>query len=291
LPSIKLRPCQRRTWLTLPWLTLLAVLLAAGCTAVPDSPEIRQSPNDDRQYRFLTLANGLDVVLIEDPEADMAAASLSVYRGSHDDPDEREGMAHYLEHMLFLGTEKYPDVDAYGSFIARHGGRHNAYTAADHTNYFFDIQPEYLEGALDRFAQFFIAPRFDPDYAEREKHAVHSEYQMQLRNDAWRGFAVRKQIMNPEHPGSRFNIGSLETLSGDIRDELLQFFRDHHSADEMGLVLIGPQSLRQLEPGPGNSSATLSAGKRCPPPILPHCSPKALCPRPCAIGACVTTSC
>ena len=58
--------------------------------------------------------------------------------------------AHFLEHMLFLGTGKYPDENEYSKFLNHHGGSSNAYTANDHTNYYFDVSPKDLEGALDR---------------------------------------------------------------------------------------------------------------------------------------------
>ncbi|MDG1231671.1 MAG: insulinase family protein [Pseudomonadales bacterium] len=102
--------------------------------------QIEKSPNDTRDYRYLELVNGLKVVLISDRKADKAAASLTAFRGSFHDPSERLGLAHFLEHMLFIGTEKYPEADGYFSFVQAHGGSSNAYTASDHTNYFFDIQ-------------------------------------------------------------------------------------------------------------------------------------------------------
>ncbi len=64
--------------------------------------------------------------------------------------------AHFLEHMLFLGTEKYPDENEYSKFLNHHGGWSNAYTANDHTNYYFDVSPKNLEGALDRYFCLFV---------------------------------------------------------------------------------------------------------------------------------------
>ena len=223
---------------------LVFALLVAGCA----DDGIRKSPNDDREYRHLVLENGLRLVLISDLDADKSAASLVVFRGSFDDPEERSGLAHFLEHMLFIGTEKYPEADGYFKFIQGHGGNANAYTAAEHTNYFFDIQPEYFQEGLDRFAQFFISPLFDQAYAEREKNAVNSEYQLQLKEDSWRGFAVMKAVVNPEHPFARFNIGSLETLSGDVQDALGTFFEEQYSANQMGLVVLSNEPLDELQP-------------------------------------------
>lgn len=216
----------------------------AAAPATQTTPvTLTQSPNDDRAYRYLTLDNGLRVLLVSDPAADKAAASLVVFRGSYDEPDAWPGLAHFLEHMLFIGTARYPEVDAYQQFIGQHGGSSNAYTAGDHTNYFFDIQPDQFEAAMDRFSQFFISPLFDPDYVEREKNAVNSEYQLQIKADNWRGSAVVNDVINPAHPQSRFSIGSLETLGDGVRDALVQFFDDDYSADQMVLVALSNETL------------------------------------------------
>ena len=226
--------------------------LLLSCTSTSSMMGARssiiKSPNDDREYRHLVLDNGLRVVLVSDPETDKSAASLSVFRGSFDDPVERPGLAHFLEHMLFIGTEKYPEVDGYFTFIQSHGGSANAYTASEHTNYFFDIHPEFFREGLDRFAQFFISPLFDKEYVEREKNAVDSEYQLQIKDDGWRGYVVRKVLFNPDHPASSFNIGSLDTLAGDVHSALLDFYATQYSANQMGLVVISNESLEEMQP-------------------------------------------
>ncbi|MFM7119786.1 MAG: insulinase family protein, partial [Gammaproteobacteria bacterium] len=221
--------------------TAAEVGLSSGKAAA--TATVRQSPNDNRRYRYRTLANGLRVLLVSDPDTDKAAASLVVFRGSHHDPAEYPGLAHFLEHMLFIGTEKYPEVDAYQHFIGQHGGSSNAYTAGDHTNYFFDIQPAYFEAGMDRFAQFFIAPLLAADYVEREKNAVHSEYQMQLRADNWRANAVLGVALSPKHPEARFNIGSLDTLGDGVDAALRTFLQTHYSADQMALVALSNEPL------------------------------------------------
>jgi insulysin len=227
---------------------LVALVLLASCATLPSgSSTIIKSPNDARMYRAVVLDNGLTALLVSDPKSDKAAAALTVFRGHYDDPQDRGGLAHFLEHMLFLGTAKYPEVEGYQSYITTHGGTYNAYTSTDHTNYFFDIQPDYLDGALDRFAQFFISPTFDAAYVEREKNAVNSEYQLYLKDDGWRSYYVNKQLINPAHPGSKFTIGSLDTLSGDVRSDLITFYESHYSADQMALVVLGNQPLDELD--------------------------------------------
>ncbi|MEE3214854.1 MAG: insulinase family protein, partial [Pseudomonadota bacterium] len=86
---------------------------ATATTSIAAATSPIVSPHDDRDYRVLTLDNGLEVLLVSDPEADKAAASLNVSVGSAQDPDDLQGLAHLLEHMLFLGTEAYPEADAY----------------------------------------------------------------------------------------------------------------------------------------------------------------------------------
>ena len=242
-------------------LTLISIVLAA-CSAVTTPPaetptdtaavaadgsQVRKSPNDTRNYRYLVLPNELRVLLVSDLATEKSAAALTVNRGSFHEPENRAGLAHFLEHMLFIQTETYPEVDAFQHHISANGGSSNAYTALDHTNYFFDIAPSAFPEALDRFAHFFIDPMLAPEYAEREKNAVNSEYQLQLKDDGWRGYMVGKQVLNPAHPGSKFTIGSLDTLAGDIHEDLVDFFETQYSADQMALVVISNASLDELE--------------------------------------------
>lgn len=213
--------------------------------------QIVQSPNDDRQYKSITLTNKLKVLLISDKNTDKAAAALDVNIGSGSDPEGYEGLAHFLEHMLFLGTEKYPEAGSYQAYINRHGGNHNAYTSFDNTNYFFDIDADSLEPALDRFSQQFIAPTFTAKYVEREINAVHSEYSAKLKDDSRLYFSAFKETVNPEHPYHNFSVGNLTTLSSrdniNIRDVLIEFYKTHYSANQMKLVVMGKESISQLE--------------------------------------------
>ena len=206
------------------------------------------NPSSDRSYRAIRLANGLRAVLINDPDTDKAAASLDIQVGSGHDPIHRQGMAHFLEHMLFLGTQPYPEAGEYQAFLSANGGSSNAYTTFDHTNYFFDVDGEQLKGALDRFAAFFSAPLFTPELVDRERNAVHSEYTAKIKDDSRRYFDALKQIINPEHPFSKFTVGNLTTLDGqNLAREVRQFWQDNYSANLMSLAVIGPQPLDQLE--------------------------------------------
>ncbi len=227
---------------------LFVVPAFSGALAAQEG--IARSASDTSAYRYLELPNQLQVLLISDQKADKAAAALDVFVGSSSDPIQRQGLAHFLEHMLFLGTDKYPEPDEYQAFISEHGGQHNAYTSFENTNYFFDISPADFESALDRFSRFFVAPLFNSEYVDREKNAVHSEYKARIKNDYRRQMDVFSQVVNPEHPAAKFSVGNLDTLAdrdGKLREDLLAFYKAHYSANRMTLVVLAPRTLDELE--------------------------------------------
>ena len=213
--------------------------------------QIKQSQSDNNQYRYLELSNGLKVILASDAKAEKSSAALAVGVGANDNPEGQEGLTHFLEHMLFLGTEKYPDAAEYKTYINKFGGSNNAYTAANHTNYFFDIQDEGYEGALDRFSQFFIAPLFSEEYTQRERKAVHSEYTAKLNDDARRNNQAFKTLFNPHHPSNHFSVGNLDTLKdlpeASLREQLINCYQTHYFAQNMTLSLAANLPLDELE--------------------------------------------
>lgn len=209
-----------------------------------------KSPSDSRTYEYRKLDSGLEILLISDPSIEMAAVSLNVKTGSKDDPQTRPGLAHFVEHMLFLGTKKYPAADDYQQFLSDNAGSHNAYTAFENTNYFFDIKADQLEPALDRFSRFFIDPLLQEEYVEREKNAVHSEYKAYIKSDARRYLDVLKEVTNPRHPFSKFTVGNLDTLAEhgeeSLRSAAVDFYQQYYSANAMSLVILGKEPVDEL---------------------------------------------
>ncbi|MYL27055.1 MULTISPECIES: insulinase family protein [Halomonadaceae] len=244
----KLRPTARLAGLALGALVGLTAQSAAADVSQRTSPQT--GPGATADYRYLTLENGLGALLISDPRADKAAAALDVHVGAGADPEDRAGLAHFTEHMLFLGTETYPDPGEYKSFINSHGGSHNAFTSSLDTNYFFNVEPEFLEPALDRFSEQFRVPTFAAELIERERNAVNSEFSAHQRNDGRRFWSALKQTFPEGHPLAGFTVGNLDTLSnedGELRAETVEFYEQHYSANLMELVVIGPQPLDELE--------------------------------------------
>ncbi|ORX53679.1 hypothetical protein DM01DRAFT_1336212 [Hesseltinella vesiculosa] len=209
--------------------------------------------NDERQYRLIRLNNKLEALVISDPETDRASAALDVNVGNFYDPDNLLGLAHFCEHLLFMGTEKYPKENDYFSYLSEHSGYANAWTSSEHTNYYFEVGHQWLDGALDRFAHFFIDPLFLNTCTDREIRAVDSEHKKNLQSDSWRVAQIEKSLSNKNHPWHKFETGNLETLMGspkkqglDIRDELLRFHSNYYSANIMKLCVLGCESLDEL---------------------------------------------
>ncbi|KAJ5621076.1 hypothetical protein N7510_005060 [Penicillium lagena] len=234
-------------------------LTAAIQPSIPAMPQVEciterlEKPElDDRSYRVIRLPNQLEALLVHDPDTDKASAAVNVNVGNFSDENDMPGMAHAVEHLLFMGTKKYPKENAYNQYLASHSGSSNAYTAATETNYFFEVSAtgdsssakssgvntpaestngtngvvsessseksdsrSPLYGALDRFAQFFVSPLFLESTLDRELRAVDSENKKNLQSDMWRLMQLNKSLSNPAHPYSHFSTGNLQTLKDD----------------------------------------------------------------------------
>lgn len=223
---------------------------------------VRKPELDPRTYehRVVKVPGGVDgeeevgirCLFVQDPETEKAAASMCVHVGAMYDPQHRPGLAHFCEHMLFLGSEKYPGEAEYKQFLSKHGGSCNAYTSSEVTNYYFDVAAQHLAGALDIFGGFFSSPLMTEDCVSREINAVHSENARNLSNDARRLGQIRKAAANPMHPFNSFSTGNNSTLTpeegfGKLHDELLAFHDEFYRAQNMDLVVLGKESADDLE--------------------------------------------
>eukprot|EP00050_Salpingoeca_kvevrii_P018328 m.72932 g.72932 ORF g.72932 m.72932 type:complete len:1023 (-) comp8017_c0_seq2:242-3310(-) len=246
---------------------------------------IAKPQTDDRSYRVITLPNGLRAVLISDPAVVRqtaaarrasaqarrsrrpktepahpaptplkAAASLCLEIGSFSDPPELQGLCHFLEHMMFMGSEKYPEENDFDRFLKQHGGKANAHTENELTLYTFNMQWDRLHGALDRLSNLISAPLLTKAACKRELEAIDSEFTANLQRDYSRKLQFISHIARPDHPLHQFGWGSLASLREapankgiDPLEGLRNLFSQHYRANRMSLCVLGYQSIEKLE--------------------------------------------
>lgn len=116
-------------------------------------------------------------------ESDSFAMSLCIHNGSFSDPVEAQGLAHLLEHMVSMGSKRYPADNHFDRFLYRKAGYSNAETGCEYTNYHFEVPMEYSQEASDIFASMFQAPKLAKESIDKEKQVVDSEFQMAISDD------------------------------------------------------------------------------------------------------------
>ncbi|XP_031648488.1 nardilysin isoform X1 [Oncorhynchus kisutch] len=188
------------------------------------------------------------------PSEKQSAAALCVGIGSFSDPNDLPGLAHFLEHMVFMGSEKYPSENGFDAFLKKHGGSDNASTDCERTVFQFDVQRKKFREALDRWAQFFICPLMIRDAIDREVEAVDSEYQLAKPSDSHRKEMLFGSLAKPGHPMGKFCWGNAQTLKTEPRKKrinvykrLRSFWKRHYSAHYMTLAVQSKEKLDTLE--------------------------------------------
>lgn len=197
------------------------------------------------------MLNGIKVLIIHSPDAHKSACSLVVNTGSFDDPIDRPGFAHFIEHLLFNGNKKYPQPSQLNDFIAKHSGHSNAWTATEHSCFHFDVHTDEFVQSLDYFANMFVEPLFTDEAIKKEQHAINEEYKLKLKDDSRRIQQVHKETCNPQHPFHKFTVGNKHTLADlpkrPVKDELMQFWQTHYQSQFMTLCLISTLPVIELE--------------------------------------------
>ncbi|MDW8845650.1 pitrilysin [Erwinia sp. MMLR14_017] len=239
-------------WFTTFFLLFSLIPLAQaqpGWQPVPEA--IRKSEKDPRDYQAIKLDNGMTVLLVSDPQATKSLSALTLPVGSLENPRNQQGLAHYLEHMLLMGSEHYPQPDNLAEYLKKHGGSHNASTASYRTAFYLEVENAALEPAVDRLADAIAAPLLDPVNADRERHAVNAELTMARSRDGLRMAQVGAETLNPEHPSSLFSGGNLDTLKdkpdSKLHDALTAFYQRYYSANLMKAVIYSNKPMAELQ--------------------------------------------
>ncbi|MHA3738654.1 pyrroloquinoline quinone biosynthesis protein PqqF [Pseudomonas sp. Eth.TT006] len=210
-----------------------------------------------------TLANGLRVTLRHVPGLKRSAAALRVAAGSHDVPLEWPGLAHFLEHLLFLGTERFPAEQTLMAYVQRHGGQVNASTRERTTDFFFESPTSAFGAGLERLSDMLARPRMNVDDQLREREVLEAEF------IAWSQDPVAQQALSlyeglpATHPLRGFHAGNRDSLKVEqpaFQQALKDFHQRFYCSGQMTLSLVGPQSIEELRAMAQQFAAALPVG-------------------------------
>ena len=223
----------------------------------------------------LTLENGLTLSVRHEPRLKRCAAVLRVAAGSHDVPGAWPGLAHFLEHLLFLGTERFPAADNLMAWVQRHGGLVNARTCERHTDFFFELPLSAVEGGLERLCDMLGHLRMNMDEQLREREVLHAEFIAWAREPLAQREIKLFQPLNPGHPLRAFHAGnrySLPVPRTSFQQALKDFYQRFYQTGQMTLSLSGPQTVQELIALAEHCTNDLRPGaavqQTCPPALM-----------------------
>ncbi len=226
---------RNRRFLAMTLLWVIAILLGG----------VELSSSKDRLRQF-TMDNGLKVILEENQTAPVVALQMWVKVGSADEKDEEAGMCHFIEHMLFKGTERRKVREAAGE-IESLGGTINAYTSYDQTVYHLTLASRYAEIGLDILSDAVQHSTFEPSEFEREREVILEEIRMGEDAPSKKLFRQTMAALYQHHPYRRPIIGYEKTLRMIQRDEMVSFFKKWYAPNRMVFIAAGDFDSREME--------------------------------------------
>jgi zinc protease len=216
-------------------LVLAAVAMPVAAQALPAGVTKVTNVEGISEYR---LANGLRVILFPDPTKSNITVNATYMVGSRHEGYGETGMAHLLEHLLFMGTERHPDIK---KELSDHGARPNGSTWYDRTNYFetFQATEENLRWALDMEADRMMNSRVEKKYLDSEMTVVRNEFEMG-ENDP--GGVLMERVISTAylwHNYGKSTIGARADIERVPIDRLQAFYRRYYRPDNAILVVAG----------------------------------------------------
>ena len=185
-----------------------------------------------------TLANGLQVVLLEDHNAPVVALQAWVHFGSADEEPAVAGIAHVFEHMLFKGTERFPHGEI-AALIEGAGGSVNAWTSYDETVYHVTIASRFWETGFDVLSDAVLYSLFDPTELDKEKEVVLEELRRGKDSPDRETSERLFELAYTTHPYRRPIIGWEETVTPISRQDMLRVFNTWYAPNNMIFVAVG----------------------------------------------------
>lgn len=185
------------------------------------------------------LANGLDIVVVKDRRAPVVTHMVWYRNGSADDPAGSSGIAHFLEHLMFKGTERWP-AGEFSKIVAGFGGQENAFTSFDYTAYFQRVPKEHLRAMMDYEADRMTGLSFDEGVVAPERDVVLEERRMRVDSDpsAQLGEEFSATLFF-HHPYGTPIIGWEHEIERLSRDDAFAYYQRFYTPENAILVVAG----------------------------------------------------
>jgi len=188
-------------------------------------------------FHHAKLDNGLTIIGEIDPAAHTAAAGFFVRTGARDEAHELMGVSHFLEHMMFKGSERLGG-EAVNEAFDSIGADHNAFTSAELTAFHVHVLPEHLHAAVETLSEILRPALRDADFDE-EKGVILEEIAMYDDNPFWRLYERALERYYGSHPLGHRVLGTRETVSALSRDAMRSYFDSRYSADNTTVAVAG----------------------------------------------------
>lgn len=224
-------------------------------------------PPGSRRYET-QLANGLRIAAAEVPGARMQRLVGAVGVGYLDEPDDCLGLAHLLEHALFLGSANCPSTDGFAHWVSARGGRYNAQTDESTTDVHLHLPPTDTAAGLARLVDMLGRPRFDLERIAHEVDVLDAEFHARLDDPALHRLAALGRLCHASHPARLCHAGNCATLGDDtprLVERLAKFHAHYYRSGGMSLTLLGPLRLETQLELLIQHGAMLPAGEPSPP--------------------------
>jgi predicted Zn-dependent peptidase len=230
-------------------LSFLSLLPLLAATAVStQKPALGLSKGSDPfPLQRYTLPNGLSVWCQPRPDSESVAALLVIRAGSRYENLSNNGVSHYVEHMLFTGTERWNEEEL-KEVITRRGGQWNGWTGSERTTYFAHVSAQDFDIALDWLAEVVFHPTFPEGKVDKERQVIFQErwghygWLINTLDAMGFGYELDRDVRRALFPGSTLGlrvVGEDASLDGLDRAALLGYYQSHYAPGNAVLIVVG----------------------------------------------------
>jgi predicted Zn-dependent peptidase len=193
-------------------------------------------------YEMTTLDNGLRILTVSLPYVQSVSLGFFLGVGSRYEPEEISGASHFIEHMLFKGTSRWPTARDIAEAIEGKGGVFNASTGLETSLFWAKVAATHLPAALDVLSDMLLQANFDPVEMEKERAVITEEISYIFDSPDSMAQILVNRMQWPDHPLGRDVAGTPKTVAKMQREALLAFMADHYRPDATILGLAGQVS-------------------------------------------------